>query len=780
MPKSKLNKSDWERITFQLFKKEALPAVKERLLQEVDINAYEEESGDTFLIEACRRQRHDSVIYFLKKGATVDKVNKEGHTPLWVAAHGNEFSTVKELVDAGANVNHFPEGDTDANYSPLYALSSHQSEGSIKSAKYLLLKGAKPDLKGRLLQIPPLYCAAQFNNQAMLRVLFSAGASPNVVTANNETALHGSWRLLDETLIDLLLANRVDASIEDSKRDTVLISLIAHAKPEQYPKIQSIIKVFYKHSVNLDQVSHGHTAVSVALNKFHLPLLQTLFECKVNADLLFLTRVEFETKVTVENASPSQVCVEELTYTPLGIAASGGYVEGVQFLISKGANVNTQFSNSVTALYVASQWGHEKIVSALLKAGADPRIADNQGSTPLFIAVQQNNIEVIKCLLHDDRTVVDQANSQGYPLHIAALKGHFDAARLLLAYGAKVNVTTSANVTPVFLAAQEGREKVLELLLQNGGDPEIKRTDGNSPLFMAYREGHNSCVRLLLRNFYQQFLQGNNQIVDFKVLLDTFDNLPDGKRGIVLVPTIVDPTPAPRAPQSFFAKKPPAAAASSSLPAPVSYETTAPYSQNAYSFLTERGFTKDDIQKLRESKSQPDAPMAEPVKTPFIDPRDVTWCKGVTHAGLSGIIPVEGTDSKTPNCYLYFDWSNLEAGRYDLSVFDHLVLKFCAGGGKGEQGIKRLKTPISATVKINGEVISVQFEYELKAKASPIRILCFSLPSDRNNGLLLIGALLVDKGLHKAKSEKFLAVNKIIEIQLPLQNTTTDSVTLRK
>jgi ankyrin repeat protein len=67
----------------------------------------------------------------------------------------------------------------------------------------------------------------------------------------------------------------------------------------------------------------------------------------------------------------------------------------VQILLDKGAKINSQAKNGVSALIIASQEGHEAIVQILLAKGAEVNVRENGGETALKFAKTQK----IKTLL---------------------------------------------------------------------------------------------------------------------------------------------------------------------------------------------------------------------------------------------------------------------------------------------------------------------------------------------------------------------------------------------
>lgn len=90
--------------------------------------------------------------------------------------------------------------------------------------------------------------------------------------------------------------------------------------------------------------------------------------------------------------------------TPLMVAVTGGHLEVVRYLLSKGADVTRQGDATGTSpLSEAAQQGHAEVVAALLAAGAAPDFnADVQGRTPLIwalISKEPRAPEVVESLL---------------------------------------------------------------------------------------------------------------------------------------------------------------------------------------------------------------------------------------------------------------------------------------------------------------------------------------------------------------------------------------------
>jgi len=125
-------------------------------------------------------------------------------------------------------------------------------------------------------------------------------------------------------------------------------------------------------------------------------------------------------------------------FQPLGLAAFFGHADIVEFLLKKGAEVNSPSRNAMRVM-------------------------------PLHSAVANRRTEIVKQLLdHGADVNVTQADDFT-PLHEAAQNGMLEVTHWLLDRGAQVNPhLSSSGKTPLALAIEHKREAVAELLKQHG------------------------------------------------------------------------------------------------------------------------------------------------------------------------------------------------------------------------------------------------------------------------------------------------------------------------
>ena len=134
-------------------------------------------------------------------------------------------------------------------------------------------------------------------------------------------------------------------------------------------------------------------------------------------------------------------CSNHCGNSPLHVAANTEYLEVVDILLERKAEVNKQRTlDKYTPLHIAALGGKTATAKRLLEKGADVSMWNLYGNRPL---------------------------------HLAAGMGHCELLRVLLAAGAALEDKNSIGNTPLANAARNDQEQVVELLLSRGADPNV-------------------------------------------------------------------------------------------------------------------------------------------------------------------------------------------------------------------------------------------------------------------------------------------------------------------
>jgi len=172
-------------------------------------------------------------------------------------------------------------------------------------------------------QVASFTKAAKFDDAAEVKTLLKQGVNPNTTDANGNPMLFLAVKDKSNAVIEVLLAD---------KRTDVDLS-----------------------------TKSGETPLMIASIQGDLPLVKTL--------------------VLQKNAM-----VDHIGWKPLHYASTTGQLEVAQFLISKGATVDSQSLNGTTPLMMAVQSGNEQLVKFLLDNGADLQMKNSFSLTAIDIA----------------------------------------------------------------------------------------------------------------------------------------------------------------------------------------------------------------------------------------------------------------------------------------------------------------------------------------------------------------------------------------------------------
>lgn len=130
-------------------------------------------------------------------------------------------------------------------------------------------------------------------------------------------------------------------------------------------------------------------------------------------------------------------------FTPLHLAAFFGEKSAVDFLVSRGAEVNATSQNASALRPIHSAVAHRgdpavalAIVRALVAAGAEINVAQHGGWTPLHAAAFHGHAPLVEFLLAQGADVRPKADNGQTALAMAAGKKHAEVAALLRRHGA--------------------------------------------------------------------------------------------------------------------------------------------------------------------------------------------------------------------------------------------------------------------------------------------------------------------------------------------------------
>uniref|UniRef100_A0A672ZHW8 Kinase D-interacting substrate of 220 kDa B n=1 Tax=Sphaeramia orbicularis TaxID=375764 RepID=A0A672ZHW8_9TELE len=165
-------------------------------------------------------------------------------------------------------------------------------------------------------------------------------------------------------------------------------------------------------------------------------------------------------------------CVFQYGTTPLIWAARKGHFDCVMHLLEKGADVDQEGANSMTALIVAVKGGYTEVVKELLKRNPNVNMTDKDGNTALMIAAKEGYTEIVQDLL-DAGTYVNIPDRSGDTVLIGAVRGgHVEIVRALLHKYADIDIRGQESKTALYWAVEKGNATMVRDILQCNPDTE--------------------------------------------------------------------------------------------------------------------------------------------------------------------------------------------------------------------------------------------------------------------------------------------------------------------
>ena len=189
--------------------------------------------------------------------------------------------------------------------------------------------------------------------------------------------------------------------------------------------------------------------------------------------------------------------------TPLHYASEVGNFEVVQYLLSRGSNLNAQTNIGSTPLHVASENNQRAIAELLLRRGADVNALDKRGA-PLHLAINRGAFDVVETLINYGADVnASKLFSEETPLHELATvtvfqPSHEKIMALLKQKGADFNALDGLGRTPLDIA----QPPAAGLLIKNGALPAVKADDPQDLIHRAAKAGSKEAVEYLLSQGY--------------------------------------------------------------------------------------------------------------------------------------------------------------------------------------------------------------------------------------------------------------------------------------
>ncbi|XP_046848152.1 ankyrin-3-like [Xenia sp. Carnegie-2017] len=441
------------------------------------------------LYQACLVGDVEAVRWYINIRRTdVNQPDSNGCTALFYCIQKDRVVLVRDLINAGANVNQQAILEEGIKITPCHVAAKYDRKECLK---ILLDNGADANVKNLFGQTP-LHMAARRKLNDVIDILINHGkVSVNCTDNDMVTPLHLSATPGNDNerskIVQTLLNNGACSLSEDNDGNTVFHEAARN-------NVDDVLDILIENKgIHFQQNESGFTSIAQVLDKpgkdgnncLHLAVIH-------NSDKIIQKCLDYKADINKKtsdgdtplhiacckgNASTTKILLEN--GADLGIvdktnrhcihrAAAKGSVEVCDLLLKKGAFIDTNHPCG-TALITASRFQQHEAVKFLLDQGASPSMRNTMLDTCLHIAVKNADVATVKIIMEKcGRELLElKDKNENTALHLAATTGNLEVFDILLAYNPNTKAINDRGKVAIHIAAENGRYECLKLFLES-------------------------------------------------------------------------------------------------------------------------------------------------------------------------------------------------------------------------------------------------------------------------------------------------------------------------
>ncbi|XP_064109244.1 transient receptor potential cation channel subfamily A member 1 homolog isoform X2 [Macrobrachium nipponense] len=418
-----------------------------------------------------KKSASDILLLLLEMGAKCNARNKDGNTPLHIAAREGHDEFCKILIDQkNKDKTSLLDMKSSCKMTPLHLAAQ---QGQVKVVSLLLTEGADATLRDNN-QYLPLHYAAAAGYHEICELLRDTYPTADLTGCNPPPPLMLAAKGGYEWCCRKLVLSKKDLNWQDKQRNTPM-HIVAKKGFEYF------LAYLIKQGADLDvQNKAGNTPLMEAISKNALGCLNLLIDSGANLSL--------------QNEDEKGV---------LHLAAEKKADDCLNLLLHKNSvkkDIDKKDKTGCTPLLTAIRKGSDKCSFMLLQAGASPQEKCNLKFTALHYAAQTTTTDVLQELLRNKAIDVNAANYKGLtPLHMAAEKGAREACMKLLRRGARVEATDKQSRTALHISTLHGHSAIIKLLDKHGAQKKALNENKSTALHIAADTGNLECCKVLTK-----------------------------------------------------------------------------------------------------------------------------------------------------------------------------------------------------------------------------------------------------------------------------------------
>ncbi|KAL7984248.1 hypothetical protein Chor_002818 [Crotalus horridus] len=463
-----------------------------------------------------------------KNRRRLKKLDRLNATPLHHAAGNGQLELMQMIMD-GSSPEALNVADVSGNTPLHWATKKHQTE----SIKLLLSRGANPNILNVNL-IAPLHWALHYLLDDLVTIFLEcSNTNINLEGEGGNTPILLACYKDNPTALKILIEKGGDICKVNN-----MGCMPVHAAAFSGSKL--CLEMIIKRGEQLGYLPKNHinfinneksSPLHLAVQSRDVEMIKMCIEYGAQIDLkqsdnctaLHIAAIQGATEIIelLMSAYSGEECLinasDENKETLLHRAALFDHDEMTDYLISKGAIIDSVDIEGRTPLILATSRASWKIVNLLISKGANIQLKDHLGRSFLHLTVlhpgglQHLNEEFLK-MKHIRDLLTDEDHEGCTPLHYACKQGMPLTVNILLDMNVSVYAKSRDKKSPLHFAASDykgwtplhhaalgGYSRTMEIILNTNMKATDKVNDkGDTALHLAAREGHARAVKLLL------------------------------------------------------------------------------------------------------------------------------------------------------------------------------------------------------------------------------------------------------------------------------------------
>ncbi|MFO1259150.1 MAG: ankyrin repeat domain-containing protein [Gammaproteobacteria bacterium] len=317
----------------------------------------------------------------------------------------------------------------------------------------------------------------------MVKELIAKGVNINAVNKNNENALIAAAKNGRSDISNLLLQNNININYLDKNN---MSALMWAAKNNQEQILKILLSVDNCEVNNEDEENH-YTALRFAVEAQNASAVSLLLEKGANTYIADTNGII----PYMASANKKNEQIKEILLQKLDIAK----MYAGQTLLMRAAQKNTPEML--------------RMLNILIEKGAKVDIEDNDGITALHIAVRNKNLPAVKVLVANGADVNQLAKDGSSALSMAIYMNDLEITKYLMERGADIEIKNNTGrsvVETLLLLAEINNTEVPSEMLEL-----LDRLSKTSPLTRALKNGNNQTILNLISSGHKADLSFNKE-----------------------------------------------------------------------------------------------------------------------------------------------------------------------------------------------------------------------------------------------------------------------------